>query len=97
MNSADVEISASTTRTPAADAPIIRLDNVRGAFVHGCQANADTQVFLQVAGANTQSIVLRGNHLVQAKQPLAISSEVQPDAVWIDALVKITEAGDAPQ
>lgn len=97
MNSADVEISASTTRTPAADAPIIRLENVRGAFVHGCQANADTPVFMQVTGANTQGIVLRGNHLVQAKQPLAIGSEVQTDAIWIDELVRITEAGDAQQ
>lgn len=82
LNSADVEISASTTRTPDAAEPIIRLDNVVDAFVHGCRAHAATEVFLQVTGAATAGIVLRGNHLAQARLPVQATAEVPPDAIW---------------
>jgi hypothetical protein len=71
VDSADVEISASTTHTPPRDAPAILLRNVDGAFVHGCRASAGTGVFLQVEGEATGDIVLRGNSLARARQPLS--------------------------
>ena len=94
IDSTDVEISASATRTPATDAPIIRMTNVDGAFVHSCRANADTGVFLRLEGENTRRIVLRGNDLTQARQPLDVAADVPPDAVWSDALVLIASNPD---
>jgi polygalacturonase len=85
--SADVEISAGTTRTPPKDAPVVLLRNVDGAFVHGCRAGADTGVFLHVEGQRTNGIVLRSNDLMRARQPLQAEDDVRPDAVWHDELV----------
>ncbi len=84
-DSTDIEVSTSTTGTPPADAPVIHLRDVAGVFVHGCQAHAETSVFLQVDGANTAEIVLAGNHLSRARQPLQIAAEVDRDAVHADA------------
>jgi hypothetical protein len=86
-DSAGVEISAGTTRTPAADAPVILLRDVDGAFVHGCRASADTGVFLQVEGQRTSDIVLRGNSLARARQPFQAAEAVPPGAVWHDEVV----------
>ncbi len=83
---ADVEISGGTTRTPAADAPVILMRDVGGAFVYSCRANADSGVFLQVGGAHTRGIVLAGNDLAQAMQPLVVAAEVHPDAVHVNGL-----------
>ena len=79
--STDIEISASTTCTPSTDAPVVHMRNVAGAFVHGCRAYADTGVFLQVEGENTEGIVLSGNDLSRARRPLQVAAEVRPDAV----------------
>jgi hypothetical protein len=80
-DSADVEISASRTRTPVDGAPVVLMRNVDGAFVHGCQAKAGTGVFLQVEGESTTGIVLSGNDLSRAGQPLQTTAEVRPDAI----------------
>jgi polygalacturonase len=79
-NSANVEISGSTTRTPEAGAPVALLQNVEGAFIHGCQASAGTDVFLQVEGENSAAIVLAGNDLSRARQPIRTIGEV--DLGW---------------
>jgi polygalacturonase len=80
-NSSDVDVSASGTRTPSAGAPIVHMHNVSDAFVHGCRTYAETGVFLQVEGEHTRRIVLRGNDLTRAGQPLHIAPEVAADAV----------------
>ncbi len=76
VDSTDVEINACTSRTPANDAPIVQMSNVDGAFVHGCLAHAETNVFLSVHGADSRGIVLRGNHLARARQPIHTAEEV---------------------
>jgi hypothetical protein len=86
-DSADVEISAGTTRTPDADAPVILLRNIDGAFVYDCRASAGTGVFLQVEGERTSGVVLRGNELTRARRPLQAAGDVPPDAVWHDELL----------
>jgi polygalacturonase len=83
-DSADVDLSASTTHTPCPDAPVIRMSNVDGAFVHGCQASAETHVFMQLQGENTKGIVCSGNHLAQARQALEITENVPAGAVIIN-------------
>jgi hypothetical protein len=39
---------------------------------------------LQVEGASTSDIVLRGNSLARARQPLWLAGDVPPDAVLHD-------------
>jgi hypothetical protein len=80
-DSADVEISAGITRTPSAGAPVVLLRNVDGAFVHGCRAGAETEVFLEIEGERSQAIVLAGNDLSRAGQPLRARADVPPEAV----------------
>lgn len=80
-DSADVIVSASTTHTPCAGAPVIRMSNVDGAFIHGCQASSGTDTFLQVEGENTRQVVLHSNHLSRARQPLRIAGDVHPETV----------------
>lgn len=79
--SAAVEISASAALTPDSDAPAIQLRDVAGAFVHGCRASEETDIFLQVEGAASRGIVLSGNHLTCAAHPLVLAAEVSPTAV----------------
>jgi len=87
IDSADVELSGCVTRTPDIGSPIVQLDNVDRAFVHGCRANSDAPVFLQVNGARSTDIVLRGNHLL-CEQPIVIGSSARSDAVWSDDPVR---------
>jgi hypothetical protein len=81
IDAADIGLSASATHTPDAGAPVIRIKNVQGAFVHNCQASAGTDVFLHVEGENTREIVLDGNHLARARRALFIAPDVPPDAL----------------
>jgi hypothetical protein len=78
-DAADIEIS--TARMSAEHAPVVLLHNVDGAFVHGCQAGAATEVFLEVAGERSQAIALAGNDLSRANQPLRIAAGVPVGAV----------------
>jgi hypothetical protein len=82
-DAADVEISAGTTRTPSAGAPVVLLRNVEGAFVHGCRAGVGTGVFLQVEGERSHAIVLAGSELSRAGQPLQVAADVPAGAVRV--------------
>jgi hypothetical protein len=77
----DVEISASGTRTPATNAPIIELANASEAYVHGCYAYPGTDVFVSLKGENTHAVVLVGNNLAQARQSIALGRDVPSDAL----------------
>jgi len=82
-DSTDVDIRAFTTRTPCADMPVIRMSNVNGAFVHGCQASAETEVFLHAEGETTQGIVLTGNDFSRAKRPIVLAENVHSDVASV--------------
>jgi len=83
IDSSEVELSGCATRTPDLYHPIVQLDNVAHAFVHGCRAHSDSPVFLQVNGERSADIVLRGNHLL-CPQPIALDADVRSDAVRAD-------------
>jgi hypothetical protein len=83
IDSAEVEFSDCAARTPDLHHPIVLLDNVTHAFVHGCRAQAGSSIFLQVDGERSADIVLRGNHL-PCPQPIALGADAQLDAVWTD-------------
>lgn len=78
---AEVDLNGFAARHLAPEAPVLYLDNVSQAFVHGCSAGADTAVFLQLAGARTQEICLGDNYLARARQALRQTAEVAATAV----------------
>ncbi|MBN1887677.1 MAG: glycoside hydrolase family 28 protein [Thermoflexales bacterium] len=80
-DSTDIDIAACTLQAPPAGAPTIRMSNVDGAFVHGCKAAPGTGVFLRVEGENARQIVLAGNDLAQARQPIDVAEDVHPGAL----------------
>ena len=80
-DASDVEVLACTSPTPPPDGPVVCLENVQGAFVHGCQARAGTGVFLRVEGQKTREIALSGNYLARAARPIDVSGEVPAGSV----------------
>jgi hypothetical protein len=69
VDSSDVEISASGTPTPDPSTAVLALNEVDGAFVHGCRAAPGTGLFLRVEGVGSYGVVLAGNDLSQAREP----------------------------
>ncbi|MBN2007301.1 MAG: glycoside hydrolase family 28 protein [Anaerolineae bacterium] len=81
-DAADVEISGGVTHTLDGSVPVITLDNVAGARIHGCKATEGTGVFLHLSGANTRDVVLSGNDLYHVAQPpVSLAKGVGMDAV----------------
>jgi polygalacturonase len=78
-SSSEVDLSACCTPTPAPDAPVLLLRDVDGAFIHNCKAYRGTEVFAQLVGAGTRDVVLEGNHLLRARQPVRSDGAAQPD------------------
>lgn len=64
-DSSGVDLCACGSPTPGADGPVVRLENVDGAFIHACRAPAGSSPFLQVEGERTGAIVLSGNVLAE--------------------------------
>jgi hypothetical protein len=69
-NTHDLDISGLRATAPAEGQPIIALHESSDVFVHGSKAPKDTQTFVQVSGASSTGIVLLGNHLSHAAQPV---------------------------
>jgi polygalacturonase len=67
----DLEASA-----PSGPRAVVVFQNVSRAWVHGCRAPQGSNCFLQVGGASSDGIVLKGNELSGAKSPMQIRSDV---------------------
>lgn len=76
---------ANILRTPPTGEklPIIMLHNCRFISVMECKAPLGTKVFLAVSGKHTEGIVLEGNRLEMAEQPIGASSEVREGAIKV--------------
>jgi polygalacturonase len=90
-DSRDLELDHVTTRTPVADAPVVRLDRSPGAIVRASRASEGTGMFLSTGPGELKSIVLEGNALDSARRPTV---EVKAD-YWKSA-EPATEAETAP-
>jgi polygalacturonase len=80
-NSRNIELRAIESTKPQADKPVVRMKNVRDAFIQGCKAFPGTGSFLELAGKTTKSIVLFGNELSAAKNPFVLGDDVPKGAV----------------
>lgn len=64
-----------------AGAPAVVLNDVDGAVIRNCQAQAGTGTFVQVADAGTRAVVLWGNDLRQAAKAVQVAAGANRQAV----------------
>lgn len=79
-DSKGLELDGVSTRTPPADAPVVRLDHCPGAIVRGSRAFSGTGTFLSVGPGEFKSIVFEGNALGAARKPSEESGRNYPMA-----------------
>jgi len=60
---------------------LLRLQNMRGAFVHGSRPLSQVSAFVRVEGAQSQGITLTSNDLRLASKPSEVSGDAHNDAV----------------
>jgi polygalacturonase len=77
----DVELAGFGGRAGGADAPAVEFMNVDGARVRDSSAAPGTELFLDIAGANSRGIRLIGNDLDAAKVPYRVGAGAKSDAV----------------
>ena len=73
-------------------AALVFLINVRDAIIRGCTAPADTKVFLETMGSETNGVALVGNMFRRAEKEAVIGSDVKPAAVTEVANVKLHDS-----
>ena len=61
--------------------PAVFLKNVKNANIDNSVAPAGSNIFLKIAGANTQDVHLFGNDFHEAKVPYALDADVKPESV----------------
>lgn len=66
----DLDISGLRATAPAEGHPIIALHEASDVFVHGSKPPKGSRTFVQVSGASSTGIVLSGNDLSHAAQPV---------------------------
>lgn len=79
-----LELDALKTRASASQAPVLQMTNVRDALLRACTAPEDTQVYLELRGADTRNIDLIANRLRNAKKAVWRAPEVGRKAVKVD-------------
>jgi hypothetical protein len=78
---ADVEIGACSNHTPDSNAPVMRLEGVQGAFVHGCRAPDGTGVFVHLEGRATHDIAFAASDLSRTREPVRLGAGVLDGAI----------------
>jgi len=68
----DLDISGLRATARAEGQSVIALHESSDVFVHGSKAPKDTQTFVQVSGTSSTGIVLLGNDLSHAAQPVVL-------------------------
>jgi polygalacturonase len=80
-NSRDIELRGIKSTKPQADKPVVKMENVRDAFIQGCRAFPGTGIFLELAGKTTDNILLVGNDLSAAKNQFVLKNDAPKGAV----------------
>ncbi len=80
-NCRDLELLAVKTTNPLKDMPVVRMEDVRAAFVQGCRAYPGTGSFLEMAGKTTEGVILAGNEFSAAQSPFILKDGVEKEAV----------------
>jgi hypothetical protein len=78
----NLDVDGFAATPPASGEPLIRLKQVRRAFLRGCSAAPDTKTFLQVEGDQSEKITLIGNDLSEASVAVSVATGVKPGTVF---------------
>ncbi len=78
-----LEIDGVKTLTPISNTPVVALNNTEDVFIHNCSPILGTDIFLQLKGAQTKQITVKGNNFKYAKNAMqkeeAVAETVQVD------------------
>jgi polygalacturonase len=78
----NLDIDSLAAKAPPSGMPVMRLKQVRRAFIRGCSASPGTGTYLQVEGEWTEKISLMGNDLSEAGKPISLAEGVKSTAVF---------------
>ena len=78
----DVLIDALDARFWPRAAAVIRLKDVKGAFIRGCRARLGTDVFLELQGPRSERVTLAGNDLKGVSKVVEMAAEVPEMALF---------------
>lgn len=81
----DLEISGFRGQGNPAGECLIRLQQTRQAFIHGCRPLSNIKTFLRVEGASSKEITLTGNNLHRAKTAVETVDGAKSKAVITSA------------
>ena len=79
----DLEIAGLSARGNAEAESLLRLQQTRRAFIHGCHPTADTRVFVLVEGDASREIAVVDNDLRGVRTPAKIAHKAQPGALLV--------------
>lgn len=79
----DLRIEGLCARPSRMEDPVIRLNDVRDAWISGARLTETAAVFLEVSGGRSERIALAGNFLWRAKGLTSIAPEVPPETLII--------------
>lgn len=80
-NCKDLELGGVKSTEPPQDKPVVRMENIENAFIHGCRAFPGTGDFLELWGKTTKGIFLVGNQLSAAKNSFVLKKGVRKRVV----------------
>ena len=80
----DLDVLNLHAPTAAGAGALIRLNDVQGAQIHGCQVTNEMATFLSVTGEKTRAIKLRDNDLHAVQLTFSKTADVPADAVVLE-------------
>lgn len=80
-NVSGLTIDNVKTLNPITGKPAIDLNNVQDVFLYNCNPVKGTDVFLQLKGANTKEITIKGNNFKNALKPLVKEGSVAENVI----------------
>jgi hypothetical protein len=80
-NCNDIELRGIKSTKPQSDKPVVKMKNVRDAFIQGCRAFPGTGSFLELTGKNSGNILLVGNDLSAAKNHFVLKDDALKRAI----------------
>ncbi|HEX3046040.1 MAG TPA: glycoside hydrolase family 28 protein, partial [Bacillota bacterium] len=63
--------------------PVIYLDQVKGAFIHGCRKEPEQKIFLELTGKETRDVELTGNSDAIGREQIKFAPEVPPESIVV--------------
>ncbi|MGC9364059.1 MAG: glycoside hydrolase family 28 protein [Fidelibacterota bacterium] len=77
----NLEMNGVKTQYLKNGAPVVHLENVRNAYIHGANPLPGTEKYLSVNGDKSNNIVVTGNNFQHVKNPVVLGNGVPSQAV----------------